>query len=134
MIYRADLSSINYIVSSKNSCIHEKMHESKKEGSSYILIDYFDWLTYVSRSNDLVKIDNAIQFKYYFNKCENLIKVLNSRLNSDNMLYIASLLQKERVLEGEESLSILDLLCRGYLLFEKEMWDLQIFLQYLLQY
>ena len=127
MVYRADMSVINFLLTSRASSNQEKLHESSKTSANYIIIDYFDWLEYINRIENHDLIDgNLFEFRTIYSDCKDIVRILKSKLTSAN---ISNILQSnKKMISGNTVNTKIEYLCRGYQLFVEEIKSLQVYL------
>ena len=127
MIYRADETVLNYLLTTRLSFNQEELHDPTNKIANYILIDYFDFLRYASRVDNAKLFENDLySFKIIYNQCQNLINLLQFKLTSDKISHV--LQENKKTLNANVERTLLEHLCQGYSLFVDEVLSLQVYL------
>lgn len=127
MIYKADVSVINYLISCKTTGREDSYKESAKEEGNFILIDYFDWLDYVTKTdNHFITKYDLLWYTELKKTCNDIINILRRPLTADS---INRLVELNTFSESKNNVYVrkIDQLCVGYKNFVEEMLVLQDF-------
>lgn len=133
MIYKADASVINFLLTARASYNQEELHESSRKIGHYILIDYFDWLDYMNRiDNESLITKTLYEFRTIYMECKDIVEILKNKLTSDNISNI--LRSNKKLTSGNVEKTKIEFLCQGYQLFVEEIFSLQVYLLNVFRY
>ena len=127
MLYLADTVVINYLISNKTTGRKTDYKESHKLSANFILVDYFDWLDYIIKADNVKNTESSLNnYKELKNDCRSLIELLSKPLTGDsfNQILDEGLVERKN---GTRSYTKIKLLCDGYRLFVSEMLALEKF-------
>lgn len=119
MIVKADIPTIDYLVTVIEKMLPKGFRESSKNEPIYIIVDYYDWLRYMFTMGSKKKVDflyGAEFFSSIYKQSESIIELTDYNFNSD---------RAEKLYSEFDPDSLMGLL-RGYKFFVRELENIQL--------